>query len=441
MSRSHVKYLLIGGGIASLSAARAIRAQDAAGSILMVAQESMRPYHRARLPALLTRRASEMQDVFAVEPAWFAENHIELRTSARATRLDVPRMSASLDTGDDISFERLLLATGAPPRHLDIQGRTLPNVFYLRNLADADRIFHAIEQIKQHHRGTTESQRRHTRAVPRPRVIIIGGGLFGTEIAAGLSAGKVDVHIVESAEHLWPRFAGEVTGKAVARAIETRHGVNIHLNAQPDRFEGDGRVQRVVLSDGRILACDLVIVAVGSIVSRELLRGTAIACERAILVDRFFQTSIPDIFAAGDCCAVLDPLFGKHRWIDYGEHAVITGRIAGMNMAAADISPLPAAYDRVNHFSSAAFDLKLSGWGEARFVARRLYRGSMGADTGDLIEIGIDADGHIAQILSLNDTADADLLSSAVLQRLNVAGREERLSDPGVSIRRWFTSL
>jgi NADPH-dependent 2,4-dienoyl-CoA reductase/sulfur reductase-like enzyme len=194
--------------------------------------------------------------------------------------------------------------------------------------------------------------------------------------------------------------------------------------------EGDGRVQRIVKDDGSQVATDFVAAAVGAVVNRELLRGTPIRCEKAILTDERCRTNIENIFAAGDCAAVFDPLFGKHRILDHFDSAVVTGTIAGTNMAAGD-----ASYSTVSTFFSEVFDLNLQGWGESRQVAHRLIRAPSGAnEEHDLIEFGIAADGRIAQILAINHRGEDDLLHALVARRVHVLGNEEALKDPAIPL-------
>src|SRR5687768_4799827 len=129
MSRLHVKYLLVGGGLASSAAAEAIRAIDATGSILMLGQEPLRPYHRTPLSKSYLRRERPRVELFARDDGWFAAHGVELRTGRRVAHLDVARRTAFVDDGDEISFDKLLLATGAAARHLAISGADLQNVF------------------------------------------------------------------------------------------------------------------------------------------------------------------------------------------------------------------------------------------------------------------------------------------------------------------------
>src|SRR5205814_98221 len=167
------------------------------------------------------------------------------------------------------------------------------------------------------------------------------------------------------------RLAGEATGRFLTRYLENR-GVVVHTHSLTERLEGDGRVQRAVLNDGNSITCDFAVAAVGIMVNRELLRATPIAAEKAILVDDHCRTSIPDIYAAGDCAAVFDPLFDKHRLIDHWDNARVTGAIAGANMAGDE----SVKYDGVNSFDSQVFDLTLQAFGEGRLVDRRLVRGT-----------------------------------------------------------------
>ena len=417
----HVKYLLVGGGLASSSAAKAIRIHDREGSIQLIGQEPTRPYHRPPLSRDFLRGRVSRESLFTDYVGWFRENHIDLHTGLRAVQLDARRRCVSLDNGDEISFEKLLIATGGSPKHLSIPGSSLANVHYLRNLADADRLHNAIEKAKKEGRPIPPNA---AGASGRGAVTVIGGGLLGVELAATLTALGLSVDLVVAAPHPWKKFAGESVGRLLVRYLE-QHQIKVHLNVEAKMLEGDGRVQRVVLSDGQIIPCDFVVAAIGMLPNKDLLRGTPVASERAILVDDHGRTNHPDIYAAGDCAALFDPLFGKHRQLDHWDSAITTGTLAGHNMAGADM-----AYDAVSHFTTSAFDLRLSVWGDAKRVDHHILRGTPAGETPDLIEIGIAADGRIAQILALNHSAEDATLQALVQSRFNVLGKEEQLRDP-----------
>jgi NADPH-dependent 2,4-dienoyl-CoA reductase/sulfur reductase-like enzyme len=413
MSRLHVKYLLVGGGLASSAAAEAIRATDAAGSILMLGQEPLRPYHRRTLSKGFLNKQQPRAELFVRAEDWFAANDVELRTGSRVAHLDVARRIATADSGEEISFDHLLLATGAAARHLSIPGHELQNVFYLRTLGDAEMLQNAMAKAK--HEG-------------RARATVIGGGLLGLELASTLTAAGLSIDLIVGDEHPWQAIIGETTGRFLTRHLQSR-GVSVHLNQRPLRLEGDGRVQRVILPEGDPIPCDFVVAAIGAVVPRDLLRGTPIAAEKAILADARCRTNVENIYAAGDCAAVFDPLFGKHRWIDHADNAQVTGTIAGTNMAGGD-----ASYDVVSTFTSEVFDLTLTVWGSSKHIARRLLRGTPTADAPAFAEIGIAGDGRISQVVAINGGAEHDALRRLVRDRIDVGGREDSLRDASIRL-------
>jgi 3-phenylpropionate/trans-cinnamate dioxygenase ferredoxin reductase subunit len=424
MSHLHVKYLLIGGGLASSAAAKAIRGHDAEGSILLIGQEATRPYHRPPLSKGFLRGQLSRDELFTDFVGWFSQHHVDLRTGLQALQLDAGRKSVSLQNGDEIIFDRALIATGGAPKQLTIPGSKLPNVHYLRNLPDADRLHNAIEKAR--HEGRPW-ERNGTKG--RGIACIIGGGLLGVELAATLTQIGLSVDLIVAAPHPWKKFAGETAGKFITRYLQS-HGVNVHLDSEPARLEGDGRAQRVILTSGQTLACDFVIPAIGMTPHKELLRGTAIAAERAILVDDHARTSMPDVYAAGDCAALFDPLFGKHRQLEHWDSAVVTGTLAGRNMAGID-----TAFDSVSHFYTEAFDLRIDAWGEARFINHRILRGTPSADAPDFVEIGVAADGRVAHVLSVGHRGNGGALRELVRTRFQVRDREELLKDPNTNLQ------
>jgi 3-phenylpropionate/trans-cinnamate dioxygenase ferredoxin reductase subunit len=260
-------------------------------------------------------------------------------------------------------------------------------------------------------------------------VAVIGSGLLGVELAASLTQMGLEVDLLLKGEHPWPRFAGETTARWAARFLE-QHGVAVRPLSAPLRLEGDGRVQRVILPNHEVLACDFAVAAVGIVANKELLRGTPIAAEKAILTDEFCRTTVGDVYAAGDCAALFDPLFGKHRLLDHFDSARHVGALAGRNMTGAN-----EAYADVSHFWSDLFDVTLHAWGESRHVHHRLVRGNSSAESPDFIEFGLSADSRISQVVAVNHAGDAEALKQLVKHRAAIAGREELLKDPASDLR------
>lgn len=415
MNHQHVKYLLAGGGVASSSAVEAIREVDRDGSILLVGQDVMRPYHRPPLSKGFLQRRKTRADLFVRELGWYERNQVELRTGRRVEHLDVVRMAATMSTGESISFDHLLVATGSTLIPLRLPGGDLPNVFHLRTIHDCEVMHHAIDIALRD--GRTHPQ-------GRGRAVVIGGGLLGIEIAASLTQLGLHVDLSMSHAHPWETLVGDHFGRFLAQHLE-RHGVKVHASAPVRRLEGDGRVQRVLLADGVTLDCDIAIAAVGAVPNKELLHNSPISAGRAILTDLHCETNVPGVFAAGDCAAVFDPLFGRHRVIDHWEHAIITGKIAGHNMAGRVES-----YDAVNHFNSECFDLTIDVWGDARNVDHRLLRGLPNSESADFAELGVDATGRIVQIVAAGRTAEHAAFVKLISGRRNVDGIEEMLKDP-----------
>jgi 3-phenylpropionate/trans-cinnamate dioxygenase ferredoxin reductase component len=422
LNHLHVKYLLVGAGLASSAAAVAIRKLDPANTLLMIGQEINRPYHRAPLSKDYLRRQRRHEDLFTLPDSWFTEHRLDLRTGRRVAHLDTARGAVTLDNGMEISYDQLLLATGDSPNRLTVPGAELPNLFYVRTLDDVERLGHAIDIAKT--AGAAHSK-------GRGRVVIIGGGLLGVELTGSLTSMGLAVDLIVGPEYPWYRFAGEGAGKFVSRHLQV-HGVQVHNGRRASRLEGDGRVQHVILDDGQSLTCDFAIAAVGSHANRELLRGTPIAAEKAILVDVHCRTTDPHVYAAGDCAAVFDPLFEKHRIIDHWDNAIATGTIAGTNMAGGD-----ARYQAVSTFGTAVFDLVATVWGEPRAVEHRIIRAATGTEQADFIEIGIAPDGRVAQVLAIGQGHDVQSLEQLVAQRLPIDGNAEQLKDPAVPLSRF----
>jgi 3-phenylpropionate/trans-cinnamate dioxygenase ferredoxin reductase subunit len=422
----HVKYLLIGAGGAGSAAAEAIRANDPAGSILLIGQEHNRPYLRPELSKTYLRRERSRAEIAALPVGWYTEHGVELRTGRRAVSLDTARACITLDSGEEAAFDQLLIATGSSPRPLKIPGAELPNVYYLHTLDDCDRILHALDKAKSE--GRTQPGHPKIAASPRGCVAVIGAGLLAVELAASLKQMNFHVELVVGRSHPWARYAGETIGRFITTLLQD-HGVVVHNDLTAEQLEGDGRVQHVRMSNGKSIDCDLALAAIGVVPHRELLRGTPIAAEKAILVDARCRTNLPNIYAAGDCAAILDPLYGKHRVLDHWNTARLTGAIAGASMAGPD-----ARYDIVSTFSSDVFDLKLTAWGDPRFVDRRLVRSSLNGASPQLAEIGVASDGRVVQIVAIGRTEEHGHFHRLIQSRFNVAGKEEIIKDPLMSL-------
>ena len=417
MGRIHVKYLLVGGGVASAACAEAIRRLDRTERVLLVAQEISRPYDRAPLSKAYLRRETTPGGPPDPSPTWLAEHDVTLMTGRRVAHLDMARACALLDSGDEVFCDRLLLATGTAPRPLDVPGGTLPNTFHLKTRADADRLHHAIEL---------------SRTAGHNRATVVGAGLLGVEISASLARIGMHVDLVQSHGTVWPKLAGEQTGRYLGRRLRAA-GVTAHAGTRAARLEGDGAgaagrpVGRHERGGGLRRRGDRLAVQ-----PRDLAQHPGRRRER-----HPHRRPRPHERAHGlrgrRLRRDLRPAFRQAPPRQPLGHARATGRLCGTNMAGG-VGGVSAAYDAVTEFTSEIAGLTVHVWGDGRFVDHRLVRGNALADDGDFAEIGIAADGRVCQVIAIGRDAEHDALRRLVESRRPTSDRTETLKDPARSL-------
>ncbi len=415
MSAFHVKYLILGGGSAAASCAESLRQIDPSGDVLLVSAQTSRPYHRPPLARGYLRKELRPVDLFTHPADWYSRARVTLRTNVRALQLDPPRKSVTLSDGQRVLFDRLLIATGATPRPLTVPGAQLPGVMSFRTFEDVDRIQHAADIAL---------------SVGHGRVAVIGSGLIATEIAASLalrrSSRKLAVTLICPAAHVLDPLAGENASRAVERALEAL-GVTVRTRAPLAGLAGDGRVQRVELAGEAPLPVDFAVVATGWAPQIDVIRNTAISAEKAILVDARGQTNVEGIFAVGECAAMFDPVFGKHRLLDHWDAHRQMAQVVGINIAGGS-----AAWEGITIHSAEvgtpeAGLTKVRILGEPRFADRRIVR-----DAGDqgLAEIALDRAGRPCSAALVSWTAEITPIISLLRSRTPLTGREDQIRDP-----------
>ncbi|MEA5114405.1 MAG: FAD-dependent oxidoreductase [Geobacteraceae bacterium] len=299
--------VVIGGGIAGLSAAEAARSTAPKASITMVCQENDLPYYRLNLTRYLAGEitASELP----VHPeSWYAEQRITILNGLEVTAIDRTSKLVSLKGHPRLGYDRLVLAMGAHPSVPPIPGANRKHVFTLRTCGDA-------EMILQQGR-------------PGANCVVIGGGVLGLETAAALARRKVKVTVVEGFEWLLPRQLNRSAGERLAEEARSL-GISLVFAARIRELSGQEEVQSVVLESGEAITADLVIIAAGVRSNSYLARMAGLEINHGVVVDQHLHTSDPDIFAAGD--------LAEHQGTVYGTWAPsqLQGTIAGMNAAGA----------------------------------------------------------------------------------------------------------
>lgn len=305
------RYLLIGAGVAAISALEAIRSVDENGEISVVSDDPHGYYSRPGLAYYLTGELEESL-LFPYQKTDFRRLNARFYR-ARVTRLLPAQHEAELEGGARLPYDNLLIATGAQAIPLNVLGANLAGVHKLDNLADA--------------RALLAHARRG-----RP-ALVTGGGITALELAEGLTSRGMKVHYVFRSERYWPAVLDE-TESYIVESLLQRDGMRLYPKTEISEILGkNGKVTGARLSDGRVLRADLIAYAIGIAPRVGLAREAGISCERGILVNERMETSLSDIYAAGDVAQVYDPAAGKHVLDSLWAPAREQGRAAGLNMA------------------------------------------------------------------------------------------------------------
>jgi NAD(P)H-nitrite reductase large subunit len=308
MARRHV---LIGSGPGAISAAEMIRLRDDQAEIVIVGAEPDGYYSRPGLAYYLAREVPEGR-LFPFTPQDFARLNIELLLE-RATRIEPATHRLALESGRELPYDRLLIATGSRAIPTKVPGAELDGVVKLDDMNDARDLIRRSRQAKA--------------------AVVVGGGITALEIAEGLKARRVHVHYFLRKDRYWRNVLSEFESRLVEKELGAR-GVEIHHFAVLARILGqDGRVVGVETDDGTHIPCDLVAVAVGVRPQVELAHAAGLDCGRGILVDEYLRSSDDAIFAAGDVAEVLDTRTDRRTLEVLWSSAVAKGRVAGLNMA------------------------------------------------------------------------------------------------------------
>jgi NAD(P)H-nitrite reductase large subunit len=310
------RYVIVGNGVAGMAAIGGIRQHDQHGSITLVAAEPHPTYFRAALSEWMHGAIDEAK--LQVRPAAFYARHAVRTIQDVAVRVDVEGRRLHLAGGEELGWDRLLIATGAEPWAPPWPGRQLDGFFTYRTFEDSAAIRDRV-------------QRR-----PDLPAVIAGGGILGLEFAWDCHGLGVDAVMLVRDDRVGSPIFDRGAGEAIGRRL-TDAGVTVHFGDEVERIEGDSdALQRVVTKAGRTIECSVVVAATGVRAATALLDGTVIEVDRQVVVDERLRTSVPDVFAAGDVATVWDPLLQRHEPTRTWEPSYLCGRVAGVNMAGGD---------------------------------------------------------------------------------------------------------
>ncbi|MBL8077753.1 MAG: NAD(P)/FAD-dependent oxidoreductase [Anaerolineales bacterium] len=306
-----MRYVIIGTGAAGIASIESIRSVDKRGEIIMVGEDPHGFYSRPGLAYLLTGEIPD-KSLFPKTSDDYALLNFKYQ-NAHVTKIDSAQKTLLLDGKTPLSYDKLLIATGAFAAPLTVPGAALQGVVKLDHLEDARYI------LKQAKRGKT--------------AVVVGGGITALELTEGLLARGMNVHYLLRGERYWSNVLDEHESRIVEARLQVE-GVTLHFHSELKEIIGKGsKVSGVRLQDGNILKCDLVAYAIGIKPRIELAREAGLTLDRGILVNEFLQTNFPDIYAAGDVAQVYDPMTGYSVLDSLWSPARDQGRIAGLNMA------------------------------------------------------------------------------------------------------------
>jgi len=343
--------VIVGASLAGAKAAEGARDAGYEGRVVLVGDEPHPPYERPPLSKAVLRGEAE-PDSTRVQPLdFYAEHDIELVTD-EVTAVDPAGRRVRLAGGLQLPFDSLVMATGASPRRLDVAGADLDGVHYLRTLDDSLALRAAIRDTA--------------------RVVVIGAGWIGSEVAASARQMGVDVVLVDPGPAPLRRVVGDEVGEMFVR-LHADHGVTLRMGSEVRELRGAGHVEQVVLADGRIEVADVVVVGVGVVPRTDLAEAAlGIRVDNGIVVDAHLESTVPGIYAAGDVANAWHPHYERYLRVEHWANALNQGFAAGRN-AAGRVEP----YDRLPYFFSDQYELGLEYVGHASPDAALVVRGDL----------------------------------------------------------------
>ncbi len=332
-----IDFLIVGGGIAGAYCASELRKQGAEGSILFAAREPETPYERPPLSKEYLRGEASRADAYVNPVDWYVDNGVELLTRTNVMAIDPQARTAKLQGGEEVSFGKALLATGANVNILRPEGAELEGIHYLRAFGNSDAI--------------------RAEAAEAERVVIIGGSYIGCEVAASLRAMGTEVSVVMLEEVALSRTFGEQAGRYFHELLES-HGIELFGGEELEAFEGDGRVNAVLTNSGRTVEGEMVVVGAGVRPDSMLAERAGIEVDDGITCDAKLESSVPGVFAAGDVCSYESVVHGQRLRVEHWDVALQQGRHAARAMLGSE-----EPYREIPYFFS-----DLADWASLEYV-------------------------------------------------------------------------
>jgi 3-phenylpropionate/trans-cinnamate dioxygenase ferredoxin reductase component len=396
-------FMIVGASLAGAKAAEELRTQGFDGRVVLIGAEPERPYERPPLTKDYLRGESEREQAYVHPDGFYAQQEIELETGVTVTGIEPGASRVTLDDGRVLGYDRLLLATGAQPRRLQIPGADLDRVCYLRTLADCDLL--------------------RARLDAGGRAVVVGAGWIGSEFAASARQHGLDVTVIDPQ----PLPSERIFGRDVAafyHDVHAGHGIKFLLGDGVEAFEGDGAVSRVRTASGRRVECEFAVVGIGVVPRTGLASDAGLEVDNGIVTDANLQTAAPGIFAAGDVANAWHPFYHRRIRVEHWANALNQGPAAARAMLGDR-----AGYDNIPYFFSDQYDVGMEYSGHAPEWDKVIFRGDP-AD-GEFIAFWL-RDGCVAAGMNVN-VWDVNEHIQALI-RAGKPVEAAALADPGTTL-------
>ena len=346
--------IIVGGGHAAGQAAASLRQEGYEGAVTVIGDEPHPPYQRPPLSKQYLAGEQPIEKVYLRPETFYESKDITLMKSVRVEALNTADKTVTTDGGDTLSYEQLIIATGTRPRQLPIPGADLKGVHYLRTIADVDNIRTEFSADK--------------------KLVIVGGGYIGLEVAAVAIEAGLEVTVLEMEDRILQRVTTPQMSEFYSR-LHTGRGIDIRTNTAASAFEGqDGKITAAICKQEKI-AADIVVVGIGVVPNIELAEAAGITCDNGIVVDNRCKTSVDNVFAIGDCSNHPNELLDRRLRLESVPNAMEQSRVTAATIVGKD-----KTYNSMPWFWSDQYDLKLQMLGFSADGEETVLRGDMEAN-------------------------------------------------------------
>lgn len=407
-----VDFLIVGGSAAGTTASEVIRSLQPDKSITIITDENHEEYSRVQLPHYIRGKVIKDQ-VILKKPEWYGEKQIELVKGTKAVNLEPKSKRVKVSNGEEYQYGKLLIAIGGYVNKLGAPGADLGNILYMRTLENADEIIKVAKASK--------------------KAVIVGGGFIGLEFTSCFRVNGVEeVTVLVMEPYYWSGKLDEASSKVLVGVLE-RNGVKVLVNEEVAEFQGvtQGQslssVSQVITKSGKTFEVDAVGIGIGIKSDLSWLEGSGIKINRAIVTNEYLETTLPDVYAAGDCAEFKDVIFDRQHIMGNWANATSQGLAVGKNMGGIKTVFETASSYTINFFDGSC---TFVGVTDEKFAEEVVSRGSV--ESGKMSRIFVKSIGGVMRIAGasvINDPAEVGPLTIAVKGKADIAKHKDMLGD------------